>query len=206
MPFLFLSIEHLLICNQTHIHFPFQSNCRTKSYSLARASLSIPNSYIYRIVFLANLPMRTPRTIKSWYHPPPSPLVRTASQGLADHPTGLSTAPAPAQSVHCPSCIYIVHSRSRTCPYRVRRAGGTDTRYNGGIYIYIFIYICKMYFCCTRLCECERPRYTQRGTHKRAIANDRQDTTCRRCIRTRVKTDRVAFRDILTCSRICGKR
>lgn len=70
-----------------------------------------------------------PGTIKSsWHHPSQSPLVRSAFQGLADHPIGLSTAPAPAQSVHCASARHI-YICARCTHARTECAGGfTDTR------------------------------------------------------------------------------
>jgi len=70
---------------------------------------------------------RIEKTIKSsWHHPLQPPLAQLASQGLVDHPIGLSTAPAPVQSVHCAHRpVMYIHARSALA--HTESAGGTHT-------------------------------------------------------------------------------
>lgn len=154
--------------------------------------LTFLNSYVCRVVFLADL--RVPRTIKSsWHHPSQSPLVRSAFQGLADHPIGLSTAPAPAQSVHCASARH-AYIHLRPCTHaRTECAGGfTDTRrYIQYIYVHTNTHTYIKSTCAHMRCGNAWPRERERSW----------DTTCHRCVRTR-KTDHVAFRDTFNRARV----
>ena len=180
-------------CNSKSNIFLFSRSRMKRAFLLLRACVSILNSYVCRNVFLADPPTRVSRTIKSsWHHPSQSPLVRSAFQGLADHPIGLSTAPAPAQSVHCASTrhayIYIyVYIYLRPCTHaRTECAGGfTDTRrYTHTSMNIVHTHIHARVNPHALACDAE--------THSRAIAEHHVPSMHPRAFF--FKTDHVAFR------------
>jgi len=90
-------------------------------------SPGLPAAHLPNRIF-GGSPARVPRTIKSpWHHPAQPPLAQLASQGLVDHPIGLSTAPAPVQSVHCAHRpVMYIHMHVPALAH-TESAGGTHT-------------------------------------------------------------------------------
>lgn len=187
-------LSSALICTQDPRPLPRSSS---RKMSLRRVASRIPPLYFWRTR------RRTPRTIKSpRRHPPQPPLVRSAFQGLADHPIGLSTAPAPVRSLHCASSrrAYVPRSRTRRCVGQVARYVAARTRQ---MRAHTHARLKLANASVTRDAEThsrpDRPRSDGRHhvpLHPRARARSH----------TRAKTDRVAFRDTLTGSRINGRR
>lgn len=106
------------------------------------------------------------------------PLARSAFQGLADHPIGLSTAPAPVQSVHCAhwTVMYIhIHVYIRARAYRIRWAGGTQ---------HPLVHAPGPH----ASCKCRgTPARDNATRNRRAIACGRGARGCHYCIRTPIK-------------------
>jgi len=90
------------------------------SFPPSSVSPGLPAAHLPNRIF-GGSPARVPRTIKSpWHHPAQPPLAQLASQGLVDHPIGLSTAPAPVQSVHCAHRpVMYIHARPRARAHRI---------------------------------------------------------------------------------------